>query len=129
MGEIVKRLIIVAALLSFTSCAAKMPASYTQQTKTIYVLTDVVNGIGTLQLAAENAVPANILTLNDARNFVQFCVDANTTIGQSPNGWYATVNTAYQKAKNHLTPDEVTKFSGALSAFEVVLYSFAPVVK
>jgi hypothetical protein len=105
-----------------------MPATYTSQTKTLYVLTDVVNSIGTLQTAAENAVPANILPQNTARNIVQFCVDANTTIGQVPNGWYAVVNTSYIKLKAKLTPSELVSFGPALAIFEVVLNSFTPPV-
>jgi hypothetical protein len=102
-----------------------MPASYTTQTKQLYVLTDVVNSIGTLQTAAENAVPQNILPLKTARTIVSFCVAANTTIGQTPNGWYAVVNAAYASMKSQLTPDELMKFSGAFSAFELVLNSFS----
>lgn len=112
-------------VLSNISCASKMPDSYNQQTKTLYVLTDVVNSIGTLQMAAENAVPQKILKLNDARIIVQFCVDANTTIGQYPNGWYSIVNTAWLQAKAHLDQDELNKFAGAIAAFEIVLNSFS----
>lgn len=117
----------VVCLVTVNGCTSKMPATYTQQTKTLYVLTDVVNGIGTLQVAAENAVPAKVLSLNSARIVVQFCVAANTAIGQSPNGWYATVNTLYQTTKKQLTADELQKFGGYLVAFELVLNSFAPV--
>ena len=105
-----------------------MPATYTPITKQQYVLIDVVNGIGTLQLAAENAVPAKLLSVNSARIIVQFTVAANTEIGLAPNGWYAVVSVAYQAAKNQLTADEQQKFGGYLLAFEVVLNSFAPAV-
>jgi hypothetical protein len=119
-------LFLVAIALTFsTNCTSKMPATYTQQTKTLYVLTDVVNGIGTLQMAAENAVPAKILSVNSARVIVQFCVAANTAIGQSPNGWYATVNTLYQTAKKQLTATELQQFGSYLVAFELILNSFS----
>ena len=119
-------LLLVAASISFnSSCVNKMPESYNQQTKQLYILTDVVNSIGILQLAAENAVSNNILTLSTARTIVQFCVDANTTIGQYPNGWYTIVNTAYIQLKAHLTLEELNKFSGSLFAFEIILNSFS----
>lgn len=123
-----KKLLLAITLTSSIigiNCAAKMPASYTTQTKKLYVLTDVVNGIGTLQLAAENAVPAGKLKVNSARVIVQFCVGANTAIGQSPNGWYPTVNTAYQYAKNQLSAYELSRFQLELAAFELILNSFA----
>lgn len=120
-------LLFALTLVLSAGCTSKMPATYTQQTKTLYVLTDVVNGIGTLQMAAENAVPAKILSVNSARVFVQFCVLANTTIGQSPNGWYPAVNAAYQTAKKQLTATELQNFGGYLVAFELILNSFAPV--
>jgi hypothetical protein len=116
--------VICLSILGGATCASKMPPSYTPQTKQLYILTDVVNGIGTLQVAAENAVPAKILSVNSARVIVQFCVSANTTIGQTPNGWYTVVNTAYLQAKKQLTVDEQTKFSGYLIAFEIILNSF-----
>jgi hypothetical protein len=125
MKKIILSLAVCLSILPGYSCASKMPASYTPQTKKLYVLTDVVNGIGTLQLAAENAVPAGKLKVNSARIIVQFCVGANTAIGQSPNGWYNTVNIAYQYAKNQLTSDELNKFQVELAAFEIVLNSFA----
>lgn len=124
-----KRFILAVALLSFSivniNCVSKAPSSYTPQTKKLYVLTDVVNGVGVLQMAAENAVPQNILKVNSARIIVQFCVDANTSIGQAPNGWYAVVSTAYYRAKGQLSADELNKFGGYLAAFEVVLNSFS----
>jgi len=124
----VKKIVLILLLsASFSGCTSKMPASYTTQTKQLYVLTDVVNSVGVLQLAAENAVPQNILPLATARRVVQFCVTANATIGQTPNGWYAVVNVAYTNLKSNLTADEVSKFGPALSAFELVLNSFSGV--
>src|ERR1035437_870721 len=99
MKKFILSSVCVLSLFGAVACTSKMPATYTPQTKHLYVLTDVVNSIGTLQLAAENAVPANILPLPTARRIVQFCVIANQTIGQTPNGWYSTVNTAYQTMK------------------------------
>jgi hypothetical protein len=126
MKKIILSLAVCLSIFSVAACAAKMPANYTPQTKQLYILTDVVKGIGVLQLAAENAVTQKILSINSARVIVQFCVDANTTIGQTPNGWYTSVNTAYQLAKNRLTLDEQTKFGGYFIAFELILNSFAP---
>ena len=117
--------IICLSILSGATCASKMPSSYTPQTKKLYILTDVVNGIGTLQTAAENAVPAKILSVNSARVIVEFCVSANTIIGQSPNGWFSLVNSAYIQAKLKLTPTEVQNFSVYLTAFEIILNSFS----
>ncbi len=123
-----KSLIIIVALLLATNCASKMPATYTPQTKQLYVLTDVVNAVGELGLAAENAVPANILPLPVARAIVQFCLGANTTIGQVPNGWYATVNASYQQLKLAIGADNRNNFQYAFDAFDVILNSFAPPV-
>ena len=123
-----KRFIFTFLILLLTiSCISKMPASYTPTTRQQYILTDVQNGIGTLQLAAENAVPANILRLSTARLIVQFCVTANQTIIQTPNGWYATVNTAYQSLKKQIPQNDIDNFGYAFDAFELVLNSFSGV--
>lgn len=122
-----KRLLLIPLLLVLSSCASKMPTSYTPQTKQLYVLTDVVDGLGTLQTAAENAVPAKILKLSTARLIVQFTVAANTTIGQTPNGWYASVNAAYLQLKEDLPQSEIDNFQYAFDAFELVLNSFSGV--
>ena len=119
-----KKAILTVIILAQLGCTANAPPSYTPQTKQLYVLTDLVNGIGELQLAAENAVPANILPLTTARKIVQFCVVANTTIGQAQNGWYNIVNTAYINLKATLTQEEIDNFSYAFQAFEIILNSF-----
>lgn len=100
------------------------PASYTPDTIQKYNLTQLSNAIGTLQLAAENAVPKKILPLNTARLIVQFCVGANQAIVASPSGWKATVNSSYTYMKSQLTEADRTKFAVELTAFEVVLNSF-----
>ena len=119
------RLVPILLLLSLSSCATATNApNLTPLARNAYNLTQLVNSIGILQTAAENAVTAKILPVDGARLIVQFCVIANTAIGQTPNGWQATVLSAYQGTKAQLTPDELIKFGPYLTSFELVLNTF-----
>lgn len=121
-----KKLVFILILAaSVVSCATQTSApNLTPVARNAYNLTQLVNSIGILQTTAENSVPNNVLKLNTARSIVEFCVWANTTIGQTPNGWFATVKTGYTTMKNLLTQDELNKFGIYLTTFEVVLNSF-----
>lgn len=124
----IKKLFIACALgiaVLCSNCATTQNApNLTPAQINQYNLTTLVNAIGTLQTAAENAVPTNILKFNTARLIVQFTVGANTAIAASPNGWKATVGASYTYTKSQLTVDELNKFSIYLAAFETVLNSF-----
>ena len=120
-----KKLFLISLLILSSACATTQNApNLTPLAVTQYNLTQLVDAIGILQTSAENAVPANILPVNTARLIVQFCVTANTTIGQVPNGWYVSVNTAYLNVKLQLTPNELIKFGPYLASFEVVFNTF-----
>lgn len=122
-----KKLLVICALgIAVLSCATTQnaPPTYTPTTINQYNLTQLSNAIGTLQTAAENAVPKAILNINTARLIVQFCVGANTAIATSPNGWKATVNTSYTYMKSQLSPVDLMKFNLEFAAFELVLNSF-----
>lgn len=123
-----KKLILLVLLASAVGCATAGNApNLTPIARTDYNLTQLVDSIGILQTAAENAVPSNILKVNTARSIVEFTVWANTTIGAAPDGWYLTVKTGYNTMKSLLTPDELNKFGVYLATFETVLNGFAPV--
>lgn len=119
-----KALLLIALLLS-SACHLNYPASYTPETKQEYVLLDVVDGLGALQLAAENAVPAKILTNDEARDIVKFTVAANTAITKSPDGWYAIVSSSYTSLKASLPLNAKDNFQYAFTAFELILDSFS----
>ena len=109
----------------FSGCATTTNSpNLTPVARNAYNLTQLVDAIGILQTSAEASVPNKVLPVNTARLIVQFCVAANTTIGQVPNGWVPVVKTAYATTKSQLTPDELNKFAGYLSAFEIILNSF-----
>ncbi len=111
--------------LSLSSCATATNApQLTPVARNAYNLTQLVDAIGILQTTAENSVPNGVLKLATARLIVQFCVDANTTIGAMPNNWYTVVKTAYGSIKSQLTPDELNKFGIYLATFETILNSF-----
>ena len=118
---------ILAFLLSASaaSCATVSNApALTPVARNAYNLTQLVDAIGILQTTAENSVPNNVLSVNTARIIVEFCVLANTTIGQVPNGWYATVKADYQVMKSQLSVEELKRFGLYLITFEVILNSF-----
>ena len=122
---------VLIALLSSACANTTNSPQLTPIARTEFNLTKVVDALGTLQLAAENATKTidpktnkSILSVNSARKIVQFTVAANTTIGQTPNGWYAIVSKAYNEAKNSLSADELVKFLPWMNSFELVLASF-----
>jgi hypothetical protein len=129
-----KKLIIIGLIIGLNGCANSTNApQLTPVARTEFNLTKLVDALGALQLAAENASKTvdpktnkTILSVNSARTIVQFTVVANTTIGQTPNGWYATVSTGYNAAKASLSIDELTKFQPYLNTFELVLAAGAP---
>lgn len=131
-----KKLLLIPLLLILSSCASTATTANTPQltptARTEYNLIPLVNAVGFLQTAAENATTTidtktnrPLLSVNTARKVVQFCVTTNQTLQQVPNGWYASINVAYQSLKSSLTPDELTKFGTYLSSFELVLVQFA----
>lgn len=118
-----KKLILVLLLTSACATANNAP-NLTPVARNAYNLIQLQNAIGILQTTAEASVPNHVLSLPTARRIVQFCVTANETILQVPNGWYPAVSTAEQDVKNNLTPAELQKFGLYFSTFETVLNSF-----
>lgn len=114
----------VAVLCSGCATSKNAPPTYTPTIINQYNLTQLSNSIGTLQTAAENAVPKGILPVNSARLIVQFCVGANIAISESPNGWKTTVNKSYTYLKSQLSVADQMKFSLEFTAFELVFNSF-----
>lgn len=125
-----RRASLVLLVLLTANCGKNIP-NLTPEAQHKYTLTQVIDAIGALQMAAENAVVTvdhagnRLLSFASARRIVQFCVDANTAIGNSPNGWYSTVKSTYDTAKSQLTPQELTQFGSYLTTFEMVLATFA----
>jgi len=122
-----KRLLLLALLLSTPACATSQNApQLTPQARTDHNLTPVVDGIGALQLAAENATTTldngkPILPVATARKIVQFCVDANTTLGTAGATWCATLGPAYRGMKHQLTTAEAQAMAPYFTTFEAVL--------
>lgn len=121
-----KKIILIALLSSCCATAGTAP-NLTPVARNAYNLTQLVDAIGILQTTAENSVPNKVLSLPTARLIVQFCVTANSTIGQIPNGWWQSVSIGYKVTKSQLTPNELNKFGVYLSTFETILNSFSPV--
>lgn len=125
MRKLVLSVLALLILTSSISCATAANApQLTPVARNAYNLTQLVDAVGILQTTAENSVPNKVLSLATARIIVQFCVDANTTIGSMPNNWYTVVKTAYGSVKSQLTPDELQKFGVYLAIFETILNSF-----
>ncbi len=124
MKRILQFSLLTSLLLSSGCATANNAPTLTPIARNAYNLTQLVDAIGILQTTAENSVPNGVLKVNTARTIVQFCVAANTTIGATPNGWYATVKAAYTSMKASLTQDELSKFGIYLATFETILNSF-----
>ncbi len=123
-----RRVAPILLLLSLSSCATTANApQLSTQARAEYNLKQLVDAIGTLQMAAEGAVSKSLITQAAGVNIVQFCVDANSTLAQVPNGWYAIVSKAYLSAKGRLDPNDLTKFQPYFDTFELVLNTFKPV--
>lgn len=128
------KILLLSILLATSACASNAtPANTPQLTptaRTEHNLTPLVNAVGSLQTAAENATTTvdngkPLLSVNTARKIVQFCVATNQALQQVPNGWYSAINTAYQSLKSSLSADELLKFGSYLFSFELVLAQFA----
>jgi len=120
-----KKLILIGLLIASSSaCAKNYPPTYTADVKQKYILLDVINAIGILQVTAEEAVPKNIIPFDDARLIVKFTVFANLMISQTKVGWYATVQTAYAELKRDLPQKVLDDFGYAFTAFEAIFTSY-----
>ena len=122
-----KKILVLILVIGLSGCAPKNIV-LTPVAQQAYTLDQVVNGVGTLQLAAENATITYdtnglpLLSVNTARLVVAFCVAANQALGST--GLVAGVKTAYTTLKGQFTSAELIKFGAALTIFEVVLNGF-----
>lgn len=123
-----KRILFGVLVLSLSACATKTSApQLTPQARMDYNLKPVVDGIGALQLAAENATATvgqngqPLLSMAAGRKVVQFCVDANVSLGTAGSGWCAAVSPAFIGLKNQLSAAELKAVSPYFTTFQAVL--------
>src|SRR5580765_4795076 len=114
--------LFVLALTLVVGCGA--PSSVvTPAGQHAYKADQVVNYLGVFQDAAIGANNQNILSTNDTRLIVTFVKSAVTTIGQTPNGWQATVMTALNQLRNTLPKEVVDKYKVYLDLLSTMIAS------
>jgi hypothetical protein len=111
-----------ALLLSLAAC--HVPTSVvTPQGKAAYSADQVVIRVGELQSAAIQAQASGALPITTTRLIVQWCVNANTTLKQVPNGWQQTLTTAWTQTKSQIPATDLSNsaIAAAVSGVDVVL--------
>lgn len=121
-----KRLLVIVALLVallVTPACTPPPTIVTQPGKVAYAADQVVVRVNELQNAAIAANAQGQLPEATTRTIVQFCVAADTTLAQTPNGWQVTVQTAWASTKAALPPITNPAVVAAMGAVDVLLGS------
>ena len=115
-----KRLILILALATAPACHAPVTVT-TPQGKAAYTADQIVVRVNELQRAAVSAEAGHALDTATTRTIVEFCVSADKTLAATPNGWQATVGTAWVEAKKKLPLITNQAVMAAIGAVDVVL--------
>jgi hypothetical protein len=83
-----------------TGCAAKQYPTLSPETQKQIDATEVATRVNRLMDAAMDAEDAGALTRTQTRMIVTFCVEADKTLVQYPNGWGPTIAQAWKVLKD-----------------------------
>ncbi len=111
---------IIACCLALSACAPP-PTVTTPQGQLAYKADQIVVRVNELMNAAIAANASGALDTNTTRTIVQFTVAADQTLASTPNGWQATVLTAWAATKAKLPVIQNPAILAAFSAVDIVL--------
>lgn len=117
-----KRLILVACLFLMPACAPPVSV-VTPQGQAAYKADQIVTRVNELQNAAIAANTSQQLSTDATRLIVEFCVGADKTLAQTPNGWQATVTIGWASLKASLPVITNPAVLAAIGAVDVLLGS------
>lgn len=124
--RLISSFIVLACVCGACATAGNAP-QLTPEARTDYNLKPVVDAVGTLQLAAEEATVTKdsngnpLLPVATARRIVQFCVDADDVLAANHSGWCALVTTSYRTLKTQLSYSDLNTASTWFTTFEAAL--------
>lgn len=98
------RLLLLLLLVAGPACTHYVPVIASPAAKQAYAADQVVTRIEELQTVVIDLALSNQIPMPTARIIVKWTVAANTTIGQTPNGWQAVVSVGWRQIR-----DEVAK--------------------
>lgn len=113
--------VLLAATLSLSACAANMPPNLTPQATAAFKGTQAVRA---LDLIRDTAIAANaevppLVSEATTRKIVQYHQSSVKVIQAAPDGWKPTVNTGLDELLTNLSPSE----KAMLSPYVVLLQS------
>lgn len=114
------RSFILVALLSTTACHPPITI-VTPAGKAAFVADRVLQRIEELEKAAIAANAANVLDIKTTRLIVVFARDAAQTLKAVPQGWQATLVTAWRQAKTALPASMTPTVQTAVSLVDTVI--------
>jgi hypothetical protein len=106
--------------LLFAGCAAN-PNVTTPSGKAAQAALEISTRVGELQNAAIAANTSGSLSDRDSVTIVKFTVAAQQTLKDLPNGWQASLKTAYASMKAALDASVRTKLAVALSTLDALI--------
>jgi len=113
--------VLVAVVLALVACAGNQTANLSPAGHVAYTADQIAVRVNELQNAAIQAEASGALSTDTTRQIVQFALAANNTLATTPEGWPATITSAWISLKQVLPPITNPAVAAALSAVDVVL--------
>lgn len=107
--------------LALVACAGNPTATLSPAGQTAYTADQIVIRVNELQAAAIQAEAAGALPTATTRQIVKFAIAANEVLGTTPEGWPATITTAWLAMRAALPPITNPAVAAALAGVEAVL--------
>lgn len=116
-----KRFLLVLMLSGLSACAH--PTFQSPVGQKAYTADQIVVRVNELENAAIAANTSKALSDDATRPIVEFCVAADKTLAATPNGWQATLETAWTAAKAKIGTVSNPAVMAAIGAVDVILGS------
>jgi len=113
--------VLTSTALAHSGCVHRPTTIVTQQGKIAYTADQIAVRVSELQNAAIAANAQQQLSDEKTRTIVQFCVASARVLAQTPNGWQASLQTAWTQAKSQAGAITNPAVVAAMGAVDVVL--------
>ena len=116
--------VFVTVFAAGSSACVHAPATITTPAgKAAFNADQVVLRLNELETAAIVANSQNGLSVDKTKVFVEFVVSADTILKTTPNGWLATLTSAWNVAKSKIGVSSNAAVTAAMGAVDVALAS------
>ncbi len=113
-----KRLILIALLLSVPACAGNAQPQLTAQGQAAVTATEVIKGLDVIRDTAQS-----VLSVSSARTVTIFHESAVKVIAAAPGGWKPTVLAAFDQLQKDLPAADWTRISPYITLAKTLIAS------